>query len=64
MKAVVGDHIVVRSQHTGQTHRLGEIVEVHGPDGDPPYVVQWDNIDHPVLVVPGPDALIQHDSPR
>lgn len=61
MKAVVGDHIVVRSPHTGETERAGEILEVHGSAGTPPYFVQWEDSIHPTLFVPGPDAIIVHE---
>ena len=58
MRAAVGDRIVVRSTHVGEMPRDGEIVEVRGRDGQPPYVVRWSGDGHQALFFPGPDALI------
>lgn len=48
------------SLHLGEPVREGEIVEVHGPEGGPPYLVRWSDTGHESLVFPGPDARIQH----
>jgi hypothetical protein len=61
MHANVGDRIVVRGHHVGDTDRRGEIVEVHGADGAPPYVVRWSD-GHEGLFFPGPDATVEHES--
>jgi hypothetical protein len=37
----------------------GEIVEVRGAGGEPPYLVRFDD-GHTALVFPGPDAIIEH----
>ncbi len=42
----------------GQKDRSGEIIEIRGPNGGPPYVVRFDD-GHTGLVYPGPDAVIQ-----
>jgi len=34
--------------------RDGEILEVHGEDGGPPYLVRWSDSGHESLVFPGP----------
>lgn len=60
MYASPGDRLVVRSSHVGAVARDGEIVEVRGPDGAPPYVVRWSDNDHQTLYFPGPDAYVQH----
>lgn len=60
MKASPGDRLVVRSLHVGEVVRDGEILEVHGEDGAPPYVVRWSDNGHESLVFPGPDAYVQH----
>ncbi len=60
MKAAVGDRLVVHSQHLDGPVRDGEIVEVHGSDGLPPYVVRWSDTGHTSLFFPGPDATVQH----
>lgn len=59
MKASVGDLIVIKSRHLDEPPREGEVVEVHGAGGDPPYVVRWDD-GHAALLFPGPDARITH----
>lgn len=60
MQASVGDEIVVEAHTVGRAHRTGTVVEVRGPDGTPPYVVQWDDKAQPVLLFPGTDAQIKH----
>ena len=58
MQASVGDRILVHGNVVGQADRQGEILEVRGPGGSPPYVVRFDN-GHETLVYPGPDAIIE-----
>jgi hypothetical protein len=60
MKARVGDRVVVHSARVDQAVRDGEVVEVHGPDGDPPYLVRWSSDGHTSLFFPGPDVRVQH----
>ena len=57
MKAKTGDHIVVESNTVGSPRREGEIVEVRGTDGGPPFVVRWSD-GHEGLTFPGPDAHV------
>ncbi len=59
MKASVGDRIVVRGRTVDEKSRDGEIIEVRGPDGDPPWLIRWDD-GHEGLFFPGPDARIEH----
>jgi len=59
MHANVGDRIVVRGHQVGDADRRGEIVEVHGADGAPPYVVRWSD-GHQGLFFPGSDATVEH----
>ena len=59
MHAAVGDRLVIMNLHLGEPVREGEIVEVHGPEGGPPYMVRWSDTGHETLVFPGPDARIQ-----
>ncbi|WP_330251110.1 DUF1918 domain-containing protein [Nocardia sp. NBC_00565] len=59
MMANVGDRLLVHGHSVGQGDRHGEIVEVRGPEGTPPYVVRYDD-GHESLVFPGPDAIIEH----
>jgi hypothetical protein len=66
MKAKVGDRLVVLSKHLDEPTNEGEILEVHGPDGDPPFLVRWRSNGHEALVFPGPDAHVvpsEHHAP-
>ncbi|MCB1006446.1 MAG: DUF1918 domain-containing protein [Acidimicrobiales bacterium] len=60
MQARVGDRIVIRGHHVGEPIRDGEVLEVRGPDGTPPYVVRWEDSGHETLFFPGSDALVEH----
>ena len=60
MQASVGDRLVVHSTHVDGPVRDGEILEVHGQDGMPPYVVRWSGDGHTTLVFPGADATVEH----
>ena len=57
MKARVGDRLVVSGHRVGEAERSGEIVEVRGPGGAPPYRVRWANGAESV-VYPGSDYRI------
>ena len=59
MRAVVGDRLHVHANIVGHPGRAGEIVEVRGAGGEPPYLVRFDD-GHTALVFPGPDAIIEH----
>ncbi|MDT0437233.1 DUF1918 domain-containing protein [Streptomyces sp. NPDC005840] len=59
MHAIVGDRLVQHGRVVGQPDRVGEIVEVLGPRGDPPYRVRFeDGREH--VCSPGPDTEIRH----
>jgi len=58
MHANVGDHLMVEGRTVGEGRREGEVVEVRGHDGTPPYVVRWTD-GHEGLVYPGPDAHVE-----
>ena len=60
MQAVAGDKLIVHSHHNGEPDRSGEILEVHGAEGTPPYLVRWDDDGRVGLVFPGPDASVAH----
>ena len=60
MRAAVGDRLVVHSPHVDGPIRDGEVLEVHGPEGLPPYLVRWSDNGHTSLFFPGPDASVQH----
>jgi hypothetical protein len=63
MQASVGDHLHVHGRIVGEADHLGEIVEVRGEAGAPPYLIR-----HPdgteSLVFPGPDAIVEHEPTR
>jgi SAM-dependent methyltransferase len=59
MQAAVGDRFHLLGNIVGQSERTGEIVEVRGAGGEPPYLVRFDD-GHTSLVFPGPDAVIEH----
>jgi hypothetical protein len=58
MRANVGDLLLVESNSAEQHRREGEIIEVHGPDGQPPFLVRWPD-GREALCVPGPDARVR-----
>jgi hypothetical protein len=60
VRAEVGDRIHVSGTHVADHERDGEILEVRGANGEPPYVVRWLDTGHEALVFPGPDASIRH----
>lgn len=62
MKAAVGDRLVVNATHVDGQRRDGEVIEVRGEQGQPPYVVRWSD-GHEGLYFPGPDAAVHHHEP-
>ncbi|WP_244930393.1 DUF1918 domain-containing protein [Nocardioides sp. W7] len=62
MRANVGDLLVVESASAEQHRREGEIIEVHGADGGPPFLVRWPD-GHEALCFPGPDARVRPARP-
>lgn len=60
LRAEVGDRLVIKGHHVGEPDRDAEILEVHGDDGAPPWVVRWEEDGHEGLFVPGSDAVIEH----
>ncbi|HLH58093.1 MAG TPA: DUF1918 domain-containing protein [Streptosporangiaceae bacterium] len=58
MHADIGDRLHVHANCVGQPDKTGEIVEVHGDSGTPPYLVRFGD-GHTRLVFPGPDAVVE-----
>ncbi|GAA1347076.1 DUF1918 domain-containing protein [Catellatospora bangladeshensis] len=58
MHATVGDRLHVHSRAVGLDERVGEILEVRGQEGAPPYLVRFSD-GHEGLVYPGPDCLVE-----
>jgi hypothetical protein len=63
MQATIGDRICIHGHAVGQPDKSGEIVEVRGTRGEPPYLVKFDN-GQTRLIFPGPDAVIQRPAPE
>ncbi|MFD7342149.1 DUF1918 domain-containing protein [Streptomyces violascens] len=57
MRAKAGDRIVVPGRAVEMPELSGEIVEVRGNDGAPPYFVRFDD-GYEQLVNPGPESTI------
>jgi hypothetical protein len=58
MQAAIGDRLHIRGNCVGTPDKIGEIVEVKGKAGEPPYLVRFDD-GHTGLVFPGPDAIVE-----
>ncbi|WP_431781405.1 DUF1918 domain-containing protein [Streptomyces chumphonensis] len=59
MHAEKGDKLLVHGRVVGQHDRTAEIVEVLGPQGEPPYRVRFDD-GHETVMSPGPDSVVRH----
>jgi hypothetical protein len=60
MRASTGDRILVHGRTVGSGEQYGEIVEVRGEDGKPPYLVRFSD-GHEALMYPGADAEVEHE---
>lgn len=58
MKAAPGDWLIIEGTHLDDPRRHGMILEVHGPDGSPPYLVRWDDTEAETIVIPSTGAHI------
>jgi hypothetical protein len=64
MEASPGDRLVIRG-HSVEAHAHdGEILEVLGEDGGPPYVVRWSDDGRISRIFPGSDAFVEHYAHR
>jgi hypothetical protein len=61
MKAHQGDRIILAASHLDEPTRDGEVLEVRGAEGAPPYFVRWAD-GHTGLVYPGPGAVLRVES--
>jgi hypothetical protein len=59
MEAATGDRICIHGHVVGHPDRHGEIIEVRGDRGEPPYMVRFAD-GQTALMFPGPDAIIEH----
>jgi hypothetical protein len=55
------DVVVGLRPASASADRHGEVLEVRGADGAPPYLVRFDD-GHEMLVYPGTDAVIEHSA--
>ncbi|WP_173922906.1 DUF1918 domain-containing protein [Agromyces sp. Marseille-P2726] len=60
MRAATGDRLVIHGKQVGQTDRRGEILEVRGENGGPPYLVKFDD-GHETLLYPGADCELERE---
>ncbi len=63
MKAHIGDRIIIPGHRVGEAVRDCEVLEVRGPEGEPPYVVRWRQDGHEALFSPGTDAVLDQAGP-
>jgi hypothetical protein len=60
LRASAGDRLVIKGHHLGEKARDGEILEVAGEHGRPPFRVRWSDTGREALLFPGPDAMVEH----
>lgn len=60
MHAKVGDRIVISGHRAGESERDCQVLEVRNSNGEPPYLVRWEDNGHEALFFPGPDATVTH----
>jgi hypothetical protein len=58
MFAKIGDRIVVTGHRMGKPDRHCVVLEVRHDNGEPPYMVQWDDSERQDLYFPGSDATV------
>ncbi|MEU6508078.1 MULTISPECIES: DUF1918 domain-containing protein [unclassified Streptomyces] len=63
MRASKGDHLIQHGRVVGQHDQESEVVEVLGPEGNPPYRVQFQD-GHQAILSPGPDCQVKHKEER
>ena len=61
MRACVGDWLIVEGIQVGDSRRRGQIVEVQGPNGGPPYLIHWLETGRTTLFIPGADIHIEKE---
>jgi Domain of unknown function (DUF1918) len=59
MHAQLHDTLTVKGRRQGDEDRHGEIVEIHGQNGSPPYLVHW-NQGSESLFFPSADTVVEH----
>ena len=64
LTASPGDRLIIHGHRQGEPERDGEIVEVRGPDGSPPFRVRWSDSGHETIFYPGSDAHVERIARR
>ena len=64
LNANPGDRLIIHGHRQGEPERDGEILEVRGPDGSPPFRVRWSDSGHESIFYPGSDAHVEHIAKR
>jgi hypothetical protein len=59
MRADIGDELVIKGHHVGDSDRKAVIMEVHGEEGAPPYRVRWSD-GHESVFFPSSDTVVEH----
>ena len=60
LRAEPGDRLAIKSRKLSGYERDGEILEVLGQDGQPPYLVRWSDTGREAITRPGSDAYVDH----
>ena len=55
-----GDRLIIAPHRQGDRPRDAEVLEAHGPDGGPPYLVRWEDTGRVSLHYPASDAAVEH----
>ena len=58
MRAHIGDRLCVHGRTVDRPDRMGEVVEVRGPDGQPPFLVRF-VVGQERLICQGPDCEVR-----
>lgn len=58
MQAKVGDELTVKGRRQGDSDRHGQIIEIRGQGGAPPYVVRWQDSRESVFF-PSADTVVE-----
>jgi hypothetical protein len=63
VEAAQGDRIIIHGRTVGASDRHGEIIEVRGANGAPPYFVRFDD-GHETILYPGGDFTVDRTGGR
>src|ERR1019366_8878740 len=45
-RATIGDRLIIKGHHVGERGRKARVLEVHGDNDAPPWLVRWNDDDH------------------